>query len=443
VRTHGAARVKHALRENPSPHEVHVVRTQRAVRCSEPQPRGGREVLDSDVRIRAAVTSCLLGLTSVLLGACADGNDTDATARDGAERATTTTLSVADAATAYSTPGPHPVGVATLTLDDGVPVEVWYPAVGGTTGEVSYDMRTKVPQAIRDLLTADVPAVYTIDAGRDAQVADGEFPLVVYSHGFAGIREASSFLTSHLASWGMIVAAPDHWSRDLFHTLGGMPASTNDPVDDLRRTRQLLESENTTDGSRFEGRLDGDVAAIGHSAGGGTVLTFAADDDVDGYVSLASGARSGASTTTTTATPQLPDRPSLFVAGAEDRIVPADEATRSAFELAPAPSLLWVLEGVGHNGFTDFCTFGNGTGIIGVAEASGLGAFLDAQPRLRALGEDGCIDPAAPVATTFPVVDHVVTSWLRSLFGIDPQPVGLGPEVAGEYPIDVTIETKT
>jgi hypothetical protein len=173
------------------------------------------------------------------------------------------------------------------------------------------------------------------------------------------------------------------------------------------------------------------------------VLSFAADDDVDGYVSLASGARSGASTTTATATPQLPDRPSLFVAGAEDRIVPADEATRSAFELAPAPSLLWVLEGVGHNGFTDFCTFGNGTGIIGVAEASGLGAFLDAQPRLRALGEDGCIDPAAPVATTFPVVDHVVTSWLRSLFGIDPQPVGLGPEVAGEYPIDVTIETKT
>jgi predicted dienelactone hydrolase len=379
----------------------------------------------------------MLLLACFLLAACADGNDSDA------GRATTTTLSVADAATAYSEPGPYPVGVTTLTLDDGVPVEVWYPAVDGTTGQVSYDMRTKVPQAIRDLLTADVPAVHTIDAGRDADVADGSFPLVVYSHGFAGVREASSFLTSHLASWGMIVAAPDHWSRDLFHTLGGTPTPTNDPVDDLRRTRQLLERENTTDGSRFDGHVDADVAAIGHSAGGGTVLAFAADDGVDGYVSLASGARTGGPTTTAgAATLQLPDRPSLFVAGTEDRIVPAEDVTRAAFELAPAPSLLWVLDRVGHNGFTDFCTFGNGTGIIGVAEASGLGAFLDAQPRLRALGEDGCIEPAAPVATTFPIVDHVVTSWLRSLFGVDPRPVGLGPEVADEYPIDVTIETK-
>jgi hypothetical protein len=35
-----------------------------------------------------------------------------------------------------------------------------------------------------------------------------------------------------------------------------------------------------------------------------------------------------------------------------------------------------------------------------------------------------------------------VTAWLRSLFGIDPTPVGLGPEVEGEYAVPVAITEK-
>ena len=124
--------------------------------------------------------------------------------------------------------------------------------------------------------------------------------------------------------------------------------------------------------------------------------------------------------------------------GAVDGVIPADR-TRDSFEAVPTPSLLWVLDGVGHNGFSDACTFGNGKGIVGVAEASGLSGFLDSQPQLRALGEDGCIPPAVPVAETFPVIRHAVTAWIRALFGIDATPVGLGPDVAGDYPVAVTI----
>jgi len=101
-----------------------------------------------------------------------------------------------------------------------------------------------------------------------------------------------------------------------------------------------------------------------------------------------------------------------------------------------------VLDGVGHNGFDDFCTFGGGTGIIGVAEASGLGGFLDAQPQFRALGEDGCVPPAVPVADTFPVIRHVVTAWVRHALGVDADPVGLGRDVADSYPVEVQIEAK-
>jgi hypothetical protein len=94
--------------------------------------------------------------------------------------------------------------------------------------------------------------------------------------------------------------------------------------------------------------------------------------------------------------------------------------------------------------FDDFCTFGNGAGIIGVAEASGLGPLL-ANPmfsQFKTLGEDGCKPPDAPVQDVWPIIDHVVTSWLLNLFGIDQQPIGLGPEVADQYAVPVRIEER-
>ena len=391
---------------------------------------------------RATVVVLAAGLAA---GACSGDEGFGAT---GSDDGPTTTLSAAEAADAYAEPGPHPVGVTTLELEGGVAVEVWYPAVEGTAGEDTYDVRALVPPSVEALLTSEVPATFTIDAGRDAEVADGEFPLVLFSHGFTGIRQQSSFLTSHLASWGMVVAAPDHWTRDLYHVLGGAlgePAPPErDPVDDLRATRHLMASKSASDDSLFAGHVATDeVAAVGHSAGGGTVLGFAEDDGVVGYVSLASGAGVGRGSDTTAAEPPaLPDTPSLFMAGRVDGVVPWDTATAAAYEAAPAPSELWVLDGVGHNGFDDFCTFGGGTGIIGVAEASGLGGFLDAQPRFRSLGEDGCVPPAVPVDETFPVIRHAVTAWVRHAAGLDEEPVGLGPDVAGRYPIEVEIETK-
>jgi predicted dienelactone hydrolase len=340
-------------------------------------------------------------------------------------------------ANAYSERGELPVGVTTLLGPTGSLVEVWYPAVEGTTGTESYDMRDFVPESIRAILTADVDATFTYEAGRDAPVAEGTFPVVLFSHGFSGMRLQSTFLTAHLASHGMIVASPDHPSRDLNAVLSGTndrdPASS---VADLLGALDLLLAENTVPGGLFEGRIDGEhVAALGHSAGGGTVLRAAEDPRLDGYVSMASGAF------TDDGTP-LPDKASFFLAGSTDQVVPAEERTRPAYEAAPEPSWLWIIDGVGHNGFDDFCTFGNGTGIIGVAEASGLGALLDAQPQLRALGEDGCVPPSVPVEESFPIIRHAVTAALRWMVALDAEPVGLGPEVADSYELDVEIQQK-
>jgi len=358
--------------------------------------------------------------------------------------ATTTTVDPTADARAYAERGPHAVGVTTLTLAKGPSVEVWYPAVDGSTGTETYDVRDFTPEAIKALLTGDATATYSYEAAREADVADGAFPVVLFSHGFTGMRLQSSFLTSHLASWGMIVVSPDHPSRDLANVLGGTASGDRaDAVDDLLSSLDLITAQGADSTSLFAGHVDVEsVVAVGHSAGGGTVLGAAEDPRIDGYVSLASGAFLGSSDTSTSVAPSLPAKPSFFMAGSVDAVVSPETRTRPSFEIAPSPSLLWILEGVGHNGFDDFCTFGNGTGIIGVAEASGLGPLLDAQPQLRSLGEDGCIAPAVAVDVTFPVINHGVTAWIRQLFGVDPSPVGITPDYATAFAVPVEIVTK-
>ncbi len=364
------------------------------------------------------------------------------------EPAPTTTVDLAELASTYAEPGPYPVGVSTYTLAKGPSVEVWYPAVEGTTGEVTYDVRDFTPPAIREILTADVPATFTFEGARDAEAAEGTFPVVLFSHGFTGIRLQSSFLTSHLASWGYIVAAPDHPSRDLPNVLSATASGDRaDSVDDLLQTLDLVVAEGAAADGLLSGRVDAEnVVAGGHSAGGGTIVGAALDDRIDGYVSMASGVALGdpAATTTTAAdgASGLPDKPSFFLAGSVDAVVSPEERTRPSFEAVPEPSLLWIIDGVGHNGFDDFCTFGGGTGIIGVAQASGLGAFLDAQPQLRTLGEDGCVPPAVPVDETFPMIRHAVTAWINQLFGIDDAPIGITPEFADSFAQPVEIQQR-
>lgn len=397
--------------------------------------------------IKTRVLTCAVSLSALILTSCGGASsDTSTTDALTSQAPTTEALDPAAAAQSYVERGPYPVGVTSVELETGNKVEVWYPAVEGTAGTEAYDVRDFVPDAIRALLTADIPASYEYEAGRDADVAEGTFPVVLFSHGASGIRFQSTFLTSHLASWGMIVAAPDHWSRDLYHTLSTPVGDRSTSITELLASLDVIVAESANPDSRFSNRVDADnVVAMGHSAGGRTVVEAAADDRIDAYISLASGVFGiGAPTdaSTTTVAPILPAKPSFFIAGALDQVISAETATRPSFEAVPAPSRLWIIDGVGHNGFDDFCTFGNGTGIIGVAIASGLGPLLEAQPNLKRLGEDGCLPPAEPVDKGFPIIRHAVTAQLRFWFGSDEDPVGLGPEVASAYELAVTIDSK-
>ena len=378
-------------------------------------------------------------LTAALVAACGSGDDggadttatvpveteapvtteSVATTEPATTEAPATTPETTEVAEPAVTPadlaarGPYAVGVTTRTLPEGGLVEIWYPAdESAAGGSVSYNVRDFLAPEIAALLTGDVDDSFTIEATRDAPSAsDGPYPIVLFSHGASSFRTQSSHLAEHLASWGIVTASTDHPSRDLLNSLGGTAEGQPPAAEQLRSIRTYLTT--LGDDPVLGGALDNDRVALGgHSAGGGTIAEVALDEGIVGYVSYASGLRDS-----------VPQVPSLFMAGELDAIIAASR-TEEAFELAPAPSWLWVFEAAGHLPFSDLCAIGGGdANLIVLAEAAGLGAFID--DRLRTLATDGCEEPNRPVQEVWPGIDQAATGFYRWVFGIDAEPVGL------------------
>lgn len=87
------------------------------------------------------------------------------------------------------------------TYDRPYTVEIWYPAAEGTQPGGTYDT------VIRDGQTA---TTLHGRAARDAEPAQGSFPLVVISHGYPGNRFLMSHLAENLASKGYVTVSVDH-----------------------------------------------------------------------------------------------------------------------------------------------------------------------------------------------------------------------------------------
>lgn len=187
--------------------------------------------------------------------------------------------------------GPHPVGVRSATLHDAsrdrsLAIEVWYPADAAHAGDdVDGDARDRYE------LLPGLPLVPQ-DAVRDARPAAGRWPLVAFSHGYGGHRRQSTFLCTHLASHGYVVAAVDHTGntiRDVLEQTIALRAGRRIP--DFVDTLLEFARHRPADASWMIDRvLDGgaggvaahvDAARIGiagHSFGGWTTLAVTARD---------------------------------------------------------------------------------------------------------------------------------------------------------------------
>jgi dienelactone hydrolase len=256
----------------------------------------------------------------------------------------------------YSQPGPYRAGVVTLDLRDPeqperrLPTDVWYPA------EVSgFD---RYPWASH-------PMRQHHEARDAAPPATGRFPLVAFSHGNSGLRRQSTFLTTHLASWGMVVTAPDH-TGNTFSEMARIrddedrrsvhrQARSNRPRDLLTAIERVLDPAAAERG-RWPEVVDERIGALGHSYGGWTALKLPGRDGRIGAVCGLAPASEPFVGRHAFEPDELPFRrpvPTLLVPALDDVLVDIDSSVWPLFSRLGEPKALVALRGADHFHFCD------------------------------------------------------------------------------------------
>ena len=181
----------------------------------------------------------------------------------------------------------------------------------------------------------------------------------MYSHYSGGNRRVATFLTTHLASHGYVVAALDHSEV----ASARMQPRDGDTAEE-RAARVQGWIDNRVPDIRFlldvvlsaEAGGERPVGIVGHSFGGWTALAAAdADERIDAVVALAPA---GSATRRPGIIPVRasfrPERavPTLFVGGDRDQSIPI-QAVRELFHESPWPSRLLVLRAADHLHYVD------------------------------------------------------------------------------------------
>ncbi len=334
---------------------------------------------------------------------------------------------------AFAAPGPFDVGVTTLSLPDRK-VEVWYPAADDVTGapEATYsqldalppDLAALAPGLLPQGVAPDVLTVTMSDTYRDVPASgSGPFPLVLFSHGFGSFRLDASALARGMASWGFVVAAPDHLERNRAALITGQVV--REPSRDVQ---VLLDTITLVGGAGgvLEGLTDTElVGAVGHSAGGRAALSALSEPQIDVAVGWAAAGRADV---------PAPPKPSMNIAARVDVLVPIEEVEATYAGLA-APKRLVVIDGAGHNSFTDLClAVRSGTDLIGIAQSIGF----QLPESLAAGAVDGCQPEAIDTLTGWEITQSFTVAQLREGLGLDSSGAGLGQGVVRAW--DVPIE---
>lgn len=315
--------------------------------------------------------------------------------------------------------GPYGVGRTTIQITDvarqrPLTVDVWYPTEPGATGEPSrYTFAPDIEFASETAL-ADVPVA-----------AEGDFPLVVYSHGSGGLRYVASFFTETLASHGFVVAAPDHAGNTAIDLLagGGVPfqqSAIDRPLDVSFVIDELL-SRSDNDADPLAGAITArHIGVAGHSFGGFTAFAsvsgFAADerrsppdDRVGAIVAMApatqplSQAQLGAI-----------DVPTMIMVGTDDRTTPVRPNVTRPWRLVDTSPLYRVdIAAGGHQSFTDVCWYQDGLPALGDVPQLIIDAVDD-------YAEEGCVPELIGIDRAHEITNAYAVSFFQAFLGGTP-----------------------
>jgi dienelactone hydrolase len=203
------------------------------------------------------------------------------------------------------------VGIRTLALSRGstrpLPTTVWYPA---------------------------------LFAGRDAPIATGRFPVVIYSHGLHSLPAYHAEIISRWVAAGFVVAAAAYPRTREGARRFSRADVRNQPADAWYVVRKVLALP------AFAGHLDSTrIGAAGHSAGGYTtagLFTAGHDRRLRGGIVIAGAGMAGAFAG--------PRAAMLFVHGTDDPTVPI-EAARAAYDRVQWPKAFLALPGQDHGAY--------------------------------------------------------------------------------------------
>ena len=404
-----------------------------------PSPAGTVEAVIAP-RCALRVTCCAL---IVLLASCSsDSGGSDGAKDPQGTKATTTAPASAEADPAYVEPGPDPVGSRTIALDDGRRVVIWYPAdaAAADAPPETFDIASLLSPELQAKIDADLRPQYEIDAHIGAKpAADGPYPVVLFSHGYAGFPEQSADLVTHLASWGFVVIAPDHVERSLSGLLGTAAkgvAQREDP-DVLSASLDAAIADAEADDSPLHDLMDLDkVAVAGHSAGASAAyLTASSDDRVKAFIAYSVGTGRPDEDGKVAERP-VPDVPGMVMLGTADGIIePA--ASEAVYDGMEPPKYLVEIADAGHLVFSDICLIGKDQGgLVQLTKEAGL----DLGDDLLRLASDGCEPDKLDPAEAFGAIDQFSVAFLRYELGLDPEPVGLDQATADTFaPVEVTL----
>jgi predicted dienelactone hydrolase len=172
--------------------------------------------------------------------------------------------------------GPYAVGHQVVNLSPtatrpALHVDVWYPSHRSTAPKASYQIIPGV----------DIPARLAVEG---ATPLGGRYPLVLYSHGAGAFSVIATYFTEVLASYGYVVAAPDHPGDTIIDAAlnqdnGTEAERVTNRVSDLRRVITAFTTRSPAIAPTLARMVEPkEIVATGHSLGGAGVLALAAAD---------------------------------------------------------------------------------------------------------------------------------------------------------------------
>jgi len=187
-------------------------------------------------------------------------------------------------------------------------------------------------------------------AGDNAALANGQFPIVVYGHGFLMGVSAYENVWTVLVPMGYIVALPKTESGTPDHLEFGR---------DLAFLINQLKSEGTNSSSPFYQKVSATSAIMGHSMGGGAAFLACENNSVPNVMVTFAAANTNPSSIHAATNVSIP---AMVIAGEMDCVAPPDEHQTPMFDSLSSPCKTFIsIKNGGHCNFADYnfiCTTG-------------------------------------------------------------------------------------